>query len=825
MNLARPLVVLVLVAWCTPAAAEGYAKPPQAVLDVLHAREPRAPFLGPTRRALLLLEPVRYPPIADLAAPMLRLAGVRVDPRTNGEHGAPYGVGLTVQPVPDGAEVRIPLPAGARIGAPRWNVDGSMVAFTNTTAAGVELWVADLATRRARRLPGLKLNPLLGHTVQWMADQKTLLVKLVPARRAPPPAAVVPPAPKVQESAGAPGASSTYETRDVLSGPRDAEAFDYYMTAQLALVHVPSGKVTRLGAPAVYGQVARAPGGRHILVERIHRPYSYQRTWPRFPKDVELWSPTGARLETLARLPLFDAVPIDGVPTGPRGFEWRPTEPATLVWVEALDGGDPNTKVPHRDRVLLRRLDGSAVRELGRTEHRFAGAHWLERGGLVLITEHDRDRRWRRTAVVNADDPAAPRRTLWDMSADERYRHPGYPVYRPLPSGAWAVLEQDGAIFLGGQGSSREGDRPFLDRLSLRTLTTERLFRSERKRVEQFIAWVDPAAGAFITRRESPSEPPNFVLRTLAAAGPAAAPAPGEAARTSTARAITHDTDPTPQVRGITKRRVTYQRADGVPLSFTLYLPPGYREGTRLPTLVWAYPLDYADKAAAGQMAGSPWQFTRLVGASPLFFALQGYAVLDQVAMPVVGPPPKIYDTFIEQIVANARAAVDKAVALGVTDPERIGVMGHSHGALMTVNLLAHSDLFRAGIARSGAYNRTLTAFGFQSEKRTLWQAPDVYLRVSPLFHADKIKRPLLLIHGELDRNPGTVPLQSEKLYEAVRALGGEVRLVMLPHEDHGYRARESVEHALHEMLAWFDRHVKHAPPRARVEHAPPRAR
>lgn len=259
---------------------------------------------------------------------------------------------------------------------------------------------------------------------------------------------------------------------------------------------------------------------------------------------------------------------------------------------------------------------------------------------------------------------------------------------------------------------------------------------------------------------------------------------------------------------------MTYQRADGLPLSFTLYLPAGYQPGTRLPTVVWAYPLDYASSSSAGQVTGSPLQFTRFWSTSPLFFLLQGYAVLNDVAMPVVGPPGKIYDRFLEQLGENAKAAIDKAVALGVTDPDRVGVMGHSHGALMTVNLLAHTNLFRAGIARSGAYNRTLTAFGFQNEKRTLWQAREVYFKVSPLLHAETIDEPLLLIHGEVDRNPGTVPLQSEKLYEAMHGLGGTVRLVLLPHEDHGYRAKESVEHVLWEMLTWFDRHVKHAKPR-----------
>jgi dipeptidyl aminopeptidase/acylaminoacyl peptidase len=348
----------------------------------------------------------------------------------------------------------------------------------------------------------------------------------------------------------------------------------------------------------------------------------------------------------------------------------------------------------------------------------------------------------------------------------------------------------------------------------LRTFQTERLFRSDRSNYESFIALVNPAQGTFITRRESPVEPPNFYLRTLGMT-PAKDTPEGEASWTSATQAITQFPDPTPQLRGITKRLVTYQRADGIPLSFTLYLPPDYKPGTRLPTVFWAYPLDYAGKEVAGQLEGSSQMFTRIMGASELFFLLQGYAVLDDVAMPVVGPPETVYDSFVEQITANAKAAIDKAVELGVTDRERVGVGGHSHGALMTANLLAYSELFRAGIARSGAYNHTMRPFGFQNEHRTLWQARDVYIKLSPVLQADRINKPLLLIHGELDQNPGTVPLQSEKLFEAIRGTGGTVRLVMLPYESHGYQALESTEHVLYEMLSWFDRYVKNAPSRS----------
>jgi dipeptidyl aminopeptidase/acylaminoacyl peptidase len=799
----------------TAYAQEKYQKPPKEVLDVLNAPLPPSLILSPKRDLLVLAQPVIYPAISDLAEPMLRLAGVRFNPRTGADRSyIYYFTGLTLKRVADGVETPIALPPEVRrIGFPEWNADGTMLAFTNETSDRVELWVVDVAAQKARPLPGLRLNPVLDSALQWMPDQRTLLVKLVPDDRGPapqPPA--VPPGPKIQESSGVSNASSTYEARDVLKNPYDEDLFDYYSLSQLALVNAATGQVTRIGAPDHFTSVSPAPGGRHLLVERIHRPYSYLFAYYRFPTEVEVWTTGGEVAEKLASLPLADRVPIQGVPTGPRNYEWRPTEPATLVWAEALDGGNPKTKVPHRDRVMLKRVGSPAV-ELTQTEERFEGLQWVEKGGLVFVYDFEPDRHWIRTFILNADDRSASPRPLWSMSADEKYDHPGYPVFHTLANGARAVIEQGGWIYLDGAGASPEGDRPFLDRLNLRTLKSERLFRCDKAGYEYFVAWANPGAGTFITRRETPVDPPNYFLRTLGRGVKAAAK--GEPSWTSASRPITKFPNPMPQLADIQKRLVTYKRADGVPLSFMLYLPPGYKPGTRLPTVVWAYPLDYAEQGVAGQIEGSSKRFTTIRGSSELFFLLEGYAVLDDTAMPMVGPSETVYDTYIEQLRANAKAAIDKAVELGVTDPDRVGVGGHSHGAFMTANLLAYTDLFRAGIARSGAYNHTLRPFGFQNEHRTLYQARDTYIKLSPVINADKINEPLLLIHGELDANPGTVPMQSEKLYEAMRGIGKTVRLVMLPYESHGYQAKESIEHVLYEMISWFDRFVKNAPARS----------
>src|ERR1700682_6478359 len=704
------ILLTIVVAAQLVGAQQAYQHPPREIVEVLEAPAPPVPFASPAGNALIVATPVRYRPISDLGEAMLRRAGTRINPRNNGPHLFAYYVALELQHIPDGPAVAVALPAGARVTVPRWNASGSMFAFSNVTATSVELWVGEAATAHVHRVEGVRLSAALGYVYQWRPDQKTLLVKTVPAQRAAPPAeASVPAGPRVEDSSGVSSASSTYEGVELLKTPYDADAFEYYGTSQVALVDPSSGKVTTIGNPAVMWKLLASPNGRYLLVERFERPYSSLRMFNRFPTEVEVWDMSGKKEETLASLPLAEQVPIGGVRVGPRDHQWRPTAPATVVWEEALDDGDTYKKVPHHDRVMLKPIGGIAS-ELVQTEQRFDSLNWIDHGGLALLTEADDDKHWSRTYLLNADDRgddrAASLKLFWGQSVDDGYHNPGEPVFRTLPNGATAIREFKGAIFTSGEGASPAGNRPFLDRLDLRTLKTERLFRSSPESLESFVDWVDPATMTFLTRRESRVDPPNVYVRSLGGALPADS-VEGEARFRSTSRQLTHFADPNLKLRQISKQLVTYQRPDGVKLSFTLYLPPGYQTGTRLPTIVWAYPLDYTDPSAAGQVTSSPQKFTSVVGPSPVFLALEGYAVLDETAMPVVGPTQTAYDTFIEQIVANAKAAIDKAVELGVTDRDRVGVIGHSHGALMTANLLAWSDLFRAGVALSGAYNHT----------------------------------------------------------------------------------------------------------------------
>lgn len=802
-----PLSLLLLTA-SLAGAVDLYQKPPKEVLDVLNAPATARAFVNPTHTDVLSGEPILYPSIADLSQPMLRLAGMRINPRTNGPHRSQLYAGMTLKRIDDGSEVRIDAGSGARLSGPRWSADGKHFAFLNTREAGIELWVGDSAGGKIRKMEGVRINGVMSPTspfrqdnpvLQWMPDGKTLVVQTVPANRGPAPAeAVTPLGPHIQESIGRTGPIRTYE--DMLTNQHDEDLFEYYATAQLALVDTSSGKMQLLGKSAIYAGVSPSPGNGELLITKVHRPFSYLHPMEAFPKEVEVWDRSGKLIFTVASLPLEDRVPIDGVPTGPRAYEWRPTEPATLVWVEAMDGGNPKEKAPHRDRILMAKapFKGEPV-EVFKTEQRFQGMQFSQNGHLALIADFERNKRWRRTFVVDPDKPGSEAKVLFSRNIQDRYHDQGTPVMTVAPNGQPLIRQTGNSIFLTGLGASPKGDFPFVDRFDLDSGKAERLFHSEPGSYEIVEALLDDSGTKILTLRESPKNPPNYFIRTLGAQ--------------ASLKQFTTYSDPAPQLRGITKQLVTYKREDGVPLSFTLYLPSGYKQGTRLPTVVWAYPLEYNDADTAGQVAGSTDRFTTITSYSHLFFLLRGYAILDNAAMPVVGDPETVNNTYLEQIVADAKAAIDKAVEMGVTDRDRVGVGGHSYGAFMTANLLSHSNLFRAGIARSGAYNRTLTPFGFQTERRTIWEAPDVYLKMSPFLSANKIKAPLLMIHGEADDNTGTFPIQSERMYQAVRGNGGTVRLVMLPAEAHGYVGRESIEHTLYEMLTWFDKYVKNADP------------
>ncbi len=796
------LVMLTLAGFAAVAeparGQEMYRNPPAAVMKVLDAAPSPSVMLDPTRRVVLLMTNEALPPISDLAAPMLRLAGGRYNAKANSPHSPRSYVGATLKFLDDGREVALELPRDASIEAPSWSADGERFVIPVRYEDGVELWVGEVSSGKVKRLIGRELNMASGGVARWMPDNRTLLCRFIPkGRGAMPEEPRVPEGPVIQETSGVKAQVRTYQ--DLLQNAHDEKMYDWLLTTQLAMVSSETGARKDVGSPALFSMIDVSPSGEYLLVARTVKPYSYLVPDAMFPEVFEVWTLADGAVKELHRAGLREQIPIEGVETGPRDFAWRDTAPAQLVYAEALDGGDPKNKADFRDRVLTLDPPFSEAREAFKTQHRFRGISWMapaegiERGGsLALVSEYDRDRKWSKTWVYNASDWSESPRVLWDRSVNDRYNAPGTPLRTRLANGRMAVRADDGFMMLAGPGATPEGDRPFLRRLDLRDFSVKELWRCEPGCYESVVDVL--AGGTFLTMHESPTDVPNLYRRTID--GLKREP-------------VTTFVDATPELRTIRKQLVKYTRPDGVELSATLYLPPDYKEGTKLPLFIWAYPLEFTDKATASQVAATPTRFTRFGGISHLCLTLSGYAVMDGATMPVVGDPLTVNDTFVEQIVASAQAAIDKAVEMGVADRDRVAVGGHSYGAFMTANLLAHCDLFKAGIARSGAYNRTLTPFGFQGERRTYWEAVDTYTKMSPFTYADKIKTPLLMIHGQIDSNPGTFPVQSERLYAAVKGHGGTARLVMLPYESHGYAARESAMHVQAEMVEWLDRYLK----------------
>jgi dipeptidyl aminopeptidase/acylaminoacyl peptidase len=776
-----------------------------AIADIADAAPTPQVVLDPTGTWLLVLEHPALASMADLSKDELRLAGIRLNPSTNARSRRNFAVRAELLTVTDGTTRAIRgLPEAPRIDDVSFSPDGAYFAFTHTTEDGMELWVADVATAASKRIAS-GLNGVFDDVYHWRSDGKSLVARCVPRDRgAAPRAPSVPEGPVVQETSGETAAAWTYQ--DLLQSPHDEDLFEYYGTAQMMEVDL-EGRTASVGDPALASRTEPSPDGRLVLVERLERPFSYLVPYSRFGKRVEVWERSGKLVREVARVPLAENVPLgrNAVPLGPREIQWRPDEDATLFWVEAQDGGDPKADASVRDKVFSFGAPfDSEPREVASLGLRFGEAYWGD-GRLAVLREwwwaDRRERIWKLDTSPSSPGP----KLLFDYSYEDRYRIPGRPLVEKNSRGFEVLSTADSGrtIFLAAEGASPEGNRPFVDALDIETGEKKRIFHSEAPYYEEPVAFVDVDSRKLLTRRESAEEPPNYYVRDLSKAA-------------SEARTVTRFPHPYPGLAGATRELVRYSRPDGVQLTATLHLPPGYSRGeSRLPVFVWAYPIEFKSADAAGQVTESPHRFPRISWGSPLYWLTQGWAIMENATMPIVGEgKEEPNDSYVEQLVASAQAAVDEAVRRGVADPERAAIGGHSYGAFMTANLLAHSDIFRAGVARSGAYNRTLTPFGFQSEQRTFWEAPEIYFRMSPFMHADRINEPILLIHGEADNNSGTFPVQSERFFHALKGHGAKARLVLLPHESHGYRGRESVMHTLWEMNEWLEKYVKNAPPR-----------
>ena len=789
-----------------------YQKPPAAIEQLLDA--PAVPLVrvSPDRTMLLIEQPASFPTIKEVAQPRYRLAGLRFNPRSGGPSAETYSVALSLQALNAGAAKSVQgLPAKLKVTNASWSPDSRHVEFlqsaegVSAAGSGLEVWVIDVAAAHAHRLGLVHANAVLGRNpCAWMPDSSAVVCKVIAAGRgAAPKENEVPTGPNVSENLGKVSPAPTYE--DMLRTPEDENIFEFYAGSQLAVLPL-QGTARMLPVKGLLDSVSVSPDGRFALVDELHRPFSYTFPSERFPRKTEVVTIRTGAVKVLSDRPAVDNLPIsrDAVQAGPRDYQWRSDVPAAVVWVTAADGGLPNLQNKIWDKVMELpapfEAEPKTIYEAGMRVARGGGpggARGIEWGDAHLAVVTEARFSDRKTEMVAFDPDGSRRTVLYTGSSQDRYRNPGRPMTVPNAAGHPVLqMTPDGkGIYFVSAGASPQGDKPFVAEMPVEGGKEKILVRSADPFYDDPVALLP--GEKLLVRRESQTQSPNMFTEPLSG---------GQAVQ------VTRFASPFAGINMPTRQLLKYKRADGLDLTATLWLPAGYDKSQGpLPTLVEAYPAEFKTRSAASQVAGSNNRFPNFGwGGSAVYFAQAGYAVMENAAIPIIGEgDQQPNDTYVQQLVDGAKAAVDYGVSLGVVDAKRVGVMGHSYGAFMTANLLAHTNIFRAGIARSGAYNRSLTPYGFQNEERTYWQDPKVYFEMSPFSYADKIKTPLLMIHGEADDNTGTYPIQSERFYAALKGQGATVRLVFLPLEAHHYSAHESVQHMLWEMTRWLDTYVK----------------
>lgn len=777
-----------------------YQKPPKEILDLVDV--PRAPavVMNSEGDTMLLLYRDSYKTIAELSEEELRLGGLRINPKTNIGSRTVFYNDVKIKGIEETEARSISgLPQNPLLSNFTWSPDETKMALTNTTDSGVEVWILDLQTAAVSKLTDATLNANMGNPIGWFKDGKSLLLNMLPKERKQliNTAEAVPTGPTISTSDGSKAQNRTYQ--DLLQNPNDIFNFEQLATSTLVKQEL-SGASKQWASADMYTNVSFSPDGKYIMTTTIHKPFSYIVPYNRFPETVSIYKEDGTLVKVVNEVPLIEELPqgFMATQTGKRNLSWRADEPATLYWAEALDKGDPEVDVPFRDQVYMQKAPFTeAPKKLVKTINRFRGISWGD-DKTAIAYDYWWNTRNTKTYVFDPSGKSNEGKVLTDRNYQDTYSDPGNFVTEDNVYGKPVLTLVDGNAFLIGDGFSEKGQFPFIDKLNLKTQKSERIYESEyTDKLENLQDVLDIKEGKVLVRIEAPTEYPNYYIRDL---------------DDNSLTQITQFENPFKSIQDVHKEVIKYKREDGLELSGTLYLPVGYDmdKKEKKPMLLWAYPTEFKDKNSAGQTTSNPNEFTYPYYGSMVYWVTRGYVVLDDASFPIVGEgETEPNDSFRKQLVANGKAAIDAVDALGYIDRNKVAVGGHSYGAFMTANLLSHSDLFAAGIARSGAYNRTLTPFGFQSEERNYWEAPEVYNTMSPFMHADKMKTPLLLIHGVADNNSGTYPLQSERYFNALKGLGATARLVMLPKESHGYAAKESILHMLWEQDQWLEKYVK----------------
>lgn len=778
-----------------------YQKPPKEILELADYERAPSVNMDSKKEYMLLSYRSTFKTLDDLNQEEMRLGGLRINPVTNISSTVTYITNLKVRKIADKVELQVKgLPENPRISNIGMSPNEKKISFSNTTSKGVELWVLDLASAQATKLTDATVNANMGNPFSWFADNQTILVRMLVKNR---PALIdqkkdLPTGPIVSTGDGNVSQNRTYQ--DLLKNPIDEQNFETLITSELYKVTL-DGKAELFKKADLYAGESISPDGNFVMVTTIQKPFSYIVPLSRFPQKSVVYDKSGKEVKVVNEVPLTEIMPkgFSSVRKGKRSMGWRTDKPATLSFVEALDEGNQANKVDFRDEVFLWEAPfTSNPTSLVKTQQRYAGIMWGNEN-VAIVMDQWYDTRNMKTYLINPSNPNQQPKIISDRNYQDIYSDPGSMEMKKNQWGKMVLNIENNTVYLVGDGFTKEGQFPFIDELNLTTLKTKRLYQSTYKdKKEDILSVEDVKKGEALVMIQSKNEYPNYYYRNFKSKGKLTQ--------------LTFFKNPFESIKNVHKEVIKYQRKDGVELSGTLYLPVGYdkTKKEKKPLLIWAYPAEFKDKNSAGQSDKNPNEFTFPNYGSFVYWVTRGYVVLDDASFPIIGEGTTEPNyTFIEQLVANAEAAIDAVDKLGYINRSKVAVGGHSYGAFMTANLLTHSNLFACGIARSGAYNRTLTPFGFQSEQRNYWDVPEVYNTMSPFMNANKMKTPLLLTHGEADNNPGTFTLQTERYFQALKNLGAPVRMVILPKESHGYVAKENILHLLWEQDQFLEKYLK----------------
>ncbi|MHC8947413.1 alpha/beta hydrolase family protein [Sphingobacterium hungaricum] len=775
-----------------------YQKPSAEILQLADYTAPPSVRMSDDKNYFVFQYKPTYKTLDELTQDEVKLGGLRINPVTNISSTTTYFNNLKVKSVRTNTEQQVKgLPENPKIAQLSFSPNSKQLVFTNTTAKGVELWLVDLASAEAKKLTEDDLNSNLGSPFTWYKDGSKLLISKLPSNRK----ALIdsskdlPEGPIVSSSDGQVSQLRTYQ--DLLKNPHDEANFESLITSELYALDL-SGKQTKLMDAAMYIDQSFSPNGEFILISTLKKPFSYVVPYSRFPQETAVYDLSGQLVKKVNEVPLIEIMPkgFSSTRKGKRNLNWRADMPASLYFVEALDEGDAFKKVEFRDELFTWKapFNENPV-SLMKVADRFSGVLWGDQNH-ALVYSRWYDTRNLKTFLLNPQTTES--KLLSERNYQDVFSDPGSVHTERNEYGSHVMFIDNHKTYWVGAGYTKDGQFPFIEELNLKTNQKKRLYTSNLPgKKETIYDLLDIKKGDILVSIQSPTLFPNYFAKNI---------------KTGKQSAITEIANPFQELENIHKEVISYKRKDGVDLSGTLYLPAGYDKNKqeKLPLLIWAYPREFVDKNTAGQSTSNPNDFTFPSYGSFIYWVSKGYAVLDNAAFPIIGEGGKEpNDTFIEQLVGNAEAAIDAVDGLGYIDRKRVAVGGHSYGAFMTANLLSHSNLFACGIARSGAYNRTLTPFGFQSEQRNYWDVPDVYNTMSPFMQADKMKTPMLLIHGAADNNPGTFTLQTERYFQALKNLGAPVRMVLLPNESHGYQAKENIFHVLWEQDQFLEKYLK----------------